>query len=363
MAARRTRQAPEHDLSPRFAKALDDFAVFQSVECGLSENTRLAYRRDLAKFGDFLSRRGCDQFDKITHETTQAFLVALHRKGYRNSTMTRQVTALRVWLRWLHETGRVTRDLTSLLELPKRERNLPGVLNQPTTQTLVTTAVDEKMSLRDRAILELLYGCGLRVSELCGLTENSVDLRAGYVRCMGKGRKERVVPVGQRARDALEAYLEHQRPGLIARGVAGGGLSMSGPARPHRKAAAKRSETADDEIAVVTPRVRKQLPLFLSSRGNPLDRVQVWKVVKRAARLLGIKGKVSPHTLRHCFATHLLEGGANLRVVQDLLGHADLSTTEIYTHVQTDRLRAIHEQCHPRGAAAWSERHEQRRRS
>jgi integrase/recombinase XerD len=344
---------PTHfEVTPVFARSLDAFSVYLTVEGGLAENTRKAYRRDLFKWGDYLRRHGCDDFAALNHELTQGYLVELHRRDYRPSTLARHVVALRMWLRWLHETRQIPRDLTTLLELPKREKNLPHVPNAAEARTLVSTPTAETLALRDRAILELLYGCGLRVSELCSLTENSLDLRVGYVRCMGKGRKERIVPVGRQARDAVEAYLEHERPQLLAARVPA--IGQGGRDTSRRPAA---------PVDPLTPRLRKQLPLFVSRRGNGLDRSQVWRIVKRAARLLGLRGKISPHTLRHCFATHLLEGGANLRVVQELLGHADLSTTEIYTHVQTDRLRKIHEQCHPRGAAAWADRHEQRRRS
>jgi integrase/recombinase XerD len=331
--------APPECTAP-FLATLDGFATYQRVEGGLSENTVAAYRRDLVKWGDFLRRRGLDDWERLTYEVAQDFLVELTGRGYRDSTLARHVVALRMWLRWLFLTRRISRDLTTLLELPKRGRQLPATLNLDRTAELVTApTADDALGLRDRAILELLYGSGLRVSELCGLVENDVNFSVGCVRCLGKGRKERVVPLGSRSRDALEAYLAHERPMLLERARESGRID-----RP------------------LTPRVVKTLPLFLSRTGAALDRTAVWRIVRREATKLGITGKVSPHTLRHSFATHLLEGGADLRVVQELLGHANIATTEIYTHVQVKRLRELHDRYHPRGADAWRRRQEEQRR-
>ncbi len=330
---------PPLECTPAFATSLAGFRVFQSVECGLSENTIRSYRRDLMKLGDFLRRRGVDDWSLLSHELTQDFLVELGKSGYRESTLARHVVALRMWLRWLHETRQVSKDFTTLVELPKRGRPLPQPLNLDRTVDLVTSPnLDGPLGLRDRAILELFYACGLRVSELCGLTENDVNFRVNCVRCMGKGRRERVVPLGSKARDALEAYLEHLRPKLLAQALKAGTLTKP-----------------------LTARNAKQMPLFLSQRGVQLERTAVWRVVRREAVKQGIPGKVSPHTLRHSFATHLLEGGADLRVVQELLGHTSIGTTEIYTHVQLRHLREVHDRCHPRGADAYANRHKRNR--
>jgi integrase/recombinase XerD len=313
--------------APPFVQALAGFHVFQNVECGLSPRTIEAYRRDLLRFGYLLRRKGVEDFAAVTPQIVQAHLIELTQARMRESSIARHVTAIRMFLRWLHAERRIPEDLTAIIELPKRAKRLPEVLNLDRTVELVTSPDPEgPFGLRDRAILELFYASGLRVSELCGLTERSVNLKAGYVRCMGKGRKERVVPVGGKARDALEAYFEHARAGQVLDAARRGRVTL-----PLNQAA------------------RAALPLFLSRTGGPMERTAVWRLVRREAARRGIKGKVSPHTLRHSFATHLLEGGADLRIVQELLGHMSVATTEIYTHVQTKRLREVHRKYHPLG--------------
>jgi len=314
--------------TPKFEQSLDGFRVYQNVELGLSANTIEAYRRDLRRFGAFLRRKGVDDWSQLSSQLIQDYLVEQSALGHKETTLARRVVALRMWLRWLFHTRQIADDWTAVLELPKRWQRLPETLNLDRSVELVTSPdPDHPLALRDRAILETFYACGLRVSELCGLRAGDVNLAAGYLRCMGKGRKERVTPIGRHALDALEAYQEHLRPKLIEQGQRHGRWKT-----PLSKAAAA------------------ALPLFLSRTGGPLERTTVWRLVRREAQRRGIVGKVSPHTLRHSFATHLLEGGADLRVVQELLGHADISTTEIYTHVQSKRLQEIHARCHPRGA-------------
>ncbi len=306
-------------VTPAFEQTLRDFRVFQNVECGHSPRTLEAYERDLREFGDFLRRRRVDDGSDISAALVQGHMIELSARRLRESTIARHVVAIRAWLRWLFHTGRIDADVAGLIELPKRWSRLPATLSLERTIELVTAPDPARaLGLRDRAILELFYACGLRVSELCGLGEPDVNLRSGYVRCMGKGRRERVVPLGQKAADAIEAYVQHLRPVLLARAP---GL-----------------------------KVGARSPLFLSRSGGPIERTAVWRLVRREARRIAAPGKVSPHTLRHSFATHLLEGGADLRVVQELLGHASIATTEIYTHVQTDRLREVHARCHPHGA-------------
>ena len=315
--------------TPRFEQSLAGFRVYQNVELGLAASTVEAYRRDLRRFGAFLHKREIDDWSRLSPELVQDYLVEQSALGHKETTLARRVVALRMWLRWLYLVREIPRDFTSLVELPKRWQRLPLALNLDRTAELVTSPdLDHPLGLRDRAILEMFYACGLRVSELCGLREGDVNLAAGYVRCMGKGRKERVTPIGSQARDALEAYLAHARPKLLEEGAQRG-----------------RWKTP------MTRALRATVPLFLSRTGGPIERTAVWRMVRREAKRRGIIGKVSPHTLRHSFATHLLEGGADLRVVQELLGHVSISTTEIYTHVQTKRLREIHDRCHPRGAA------------
>lgn len=313
--------------TPAFAESLAAFHVYQNVECGASPRTIEAYRRDLTRFGDFLRRRGVDKWSAITPQDIQAHLIELTRAGLKESSIARHLVAVRMWLRWLLTTRQIPDDLTSMIEMPKRWRRLPEVLNLDRTVDLVTSPEPEaELGLRDRAILELFYSSGLRVSELCGLAMRDLNLKAGFVRCMGKGRKERVVPVGGQARDAIEGYCEHCRPALVARAVKAGRVSL--PISKHAAAL---------------------MPLFLSRTGGAIERTAVWRMVRREAARRGISGKVSPHTLRHSFATHLLEGGADLRIVQELLGHASVATTEIYTHVQTRRLKDVHARHHPHG--------------
>jgi integrase/recombinase XerD len=320
-------ESAEFVCLPAFERALSGFHVYQNVECGLSPRTIEAYRHDLRRFGDLLRRKHVEDLSAITPQIVQAHLIELTDARLRESSIARHVTAIRMFLRWMHAAGRVPVDLTTTIELPKRVKRLPEVLNLDRTVELVTSPdLDREFGLRDRAILELFYACGLRVSELCGLTERDVNLKAGYVRCMGKGRKERVVPVGGKARDAIEAYSEHARPAQIVTASEKGRVKLP-----------------------LSPAARAAMPLFLSRTGGPMERTAVWRLVRREAGRRGIKGKVSPHTLRHSFATHLLEGGADLRVVQELLGHTSVATTEIYTHVQTKRLREVHRKFHPHG--------------
>ncbi|MBU0640132.1 MAG: site-specific tyrosine recombinase XerD [Planctomycetes bacterium] len=332
--------AAERICTPAFQQSLAAFRVYQNVECGLAANTIQAYRRDLQRFGDFLRRRSIDDWSHITPALVQDYLVELSAGDYRETTLARHVVAVRMWLRWLHLTRQIPTYVTALLDLPECWQRLPQTLNLERTAELVTSPdLERPFGLRDRALLELLYACGLRVSELCSLTPRDVNLRVGYLRCMGKGRRERVVPIGQPARDALEAYNAHQRPRLLRKCIESG--RCAGPLTRANAAA---------------------MPLFLSRSGGALERTAVWRIVRREALRRGIPGKTSPHTLRHSFATHLLEGGADLRIVQELLGHVDISTTEIYTHVQTDHLKEVHARCHPRGEAGLAARREEVRR-
>jgi integrase/recombinase XerD len=324
---RRTHAAQRFQFTAHFGDALDGFHVFQNVECGLSANTIAAYRRDLERFGDYLRRRGVDEWSTISPEVIHGHLIELTADKLKESTIARHVVALRMWLRWLHETKRVAHDLTTQIELPKRWKRLPETLNLDRTVELVTSPdPDHELGLRDRAILELFYACGLRVSELCALRLRDVNLKAEYVRCMGKGRKERIVPLGGQARDALDVYVSQLRPTLLQKGLQSG--RIEGP---------------------LTPNASASLPLFISRTGGAIERTAVWRMVRREATRRGIRGKVSPHMIRHSFATHLLEGGADLRIVQELLGHVSVATTEIYTHVQTKRLKELHAECHPHG--------------
>ncbi|QOJ13587.1 MAG: tyrosine recombinase [Planctomycetia bacterium] len=318
------------ECSAAFQRDLEQFRVHLNIERGLSPRTLDAYRRDLLRLGDFLRRRGIDEWQRITPMLLQGHLVEMTGAGYRESSLARHVAALRVWLRWLHETRRITDDVAGFLESPRQWQRLPQTLSIERTVELVSAPDPEhELHLRDRAMLELFYSSGLRVSELCGLTPADVNMRGGFVRVMGKRRRERIVPIGGAALEALTAYIESLRSGLLDLAADRGRIE-----RP------------------ISPRASARYPLFLSRTGGPIERTAVWRMVRREATRKGIATKVSPHTLRHSFATHLLEGGANLRTVQELLGHANIATTQIYTHVQTERLADEHARFHPHGAGA-----------
>jgi integrase/recombinase XerD len=279
-------------------------------ERGLSPNTTAAYGRDLAQFCRFLDASGVKAPSEITVGTVLAFQSRLMREGLAASSMARKVSAIRTFLAFVYREGGMERPLAGL-ETPKKERRLPSVLTTSEVERLLAqpdTATPE--GLRDRAMLELLYATGLRVSELVGLRPENVRLGAGFVRCMGKGSKERVVPFGSEAARWVQRYLEDGRPRHNPDGSA--------------------------------------VHLFLTARGGAVTREQFWERVQTYAREAGIRRKVSPHTLRHSFATHLLQGGADLRSIQEMLGHSDIATTQIYTRVDDSHLARVFERCHPR---------------
>ncbi|NOY45647.1 MAG: site-specific tyrosine recombinase XerD [Deltaproteobacteria bacterium] len=290
---------------------LDAFLDHLAVERGLSPRTVEAYARDLGRFQTFLEARGQDLTGAAGTDVV-AFLRAEKRRGVSGRTLARRVSALRGFFRFLSREGAVLRDPTARLASPKAWRTLPHALSPQDAAALVEgPRGEDPLALRDRAILELLYGSGLRVSELCDLTLGFVDLSMGYVRVVGKGSKERVVPLGERAAEALGAYLDRARPRLL--------------------------------------RGRKRCDaVFVSRLGRRMSRQSVWNLVKKRCLEAGVPPSTSPHTLRHSFATHLLEGGADLRSVQMMLGHADLATTQVYTHVTRRRLAELVRRHHPR---------------
>lgn len=291
---------------------LTAFRDHLSLEAGHSDHTIVAYQRDLRRLVEFLVTRGVREPERITAADLRDFVFLLKDLGLSGSTIRRNISAVRTWFGFLAGEGLVTRDPSERLETPKRWRTLPETLSVAEIQRLLETpSVDEPLAWRDRALLELAYGAGLRVSELCQLGLGDLQLQDGLVRAFGKGRKERLVPIGRPVISALSVYLHTLRP-TLDRGASEGRL-------------------------------------LLNARGRPLSRVGAWGIVRRRAQQAGITKRVTPHTLRHSFATHLLEGGADLRAVQEMLGHADLSTTQIYTHVDRDYLRSVHQRFHPRG--------------
>lgn len=302
-----------------------DFLLFLRIECGLAANTVEAYGRDIRDFIGFMNQRGIAEPGGLTQRIVVEYVRSLTaERGLSATTVTRLISTLRVFARWMRSTGRVQTDLAELVERPHKWRRLPGVLSPMDLRRLIEApappdAVDEHtlpLWMRDRAILELMYASGLRASEVLSIKLGDIMERARSVRVIGKGQKQRVVPMGVPAQEALAAYLRDCRPRLVT---------------------AERAAERRDGGCV-----------FLSKNGRPLTRARLQIIVRDSARLAGL-GHVHPHMLRHSFATHLLAGGADLRVVQELLGHASIATTEIYTHVDRSQLKAMHARCHPRG--------------
>jgi integrase/recombinase XerD len=302
------------DLRERAARdfGLEGFRDFLALESGHSANTVEAYLRDLGRLAEFAASKGVREPGQVTRPLLREFVYLLKDLGLSAATIRREVSAIRTYYAFLVGEGRVPADPSDRLESPRRGRVLPDTLSVREVESLLATAhLDQPLAWRDRALLELGYGAGLRVSELCGLSTTDLLLTENLVRVFGKGGKERLVPIGRTVIGAVSVYLHQLRPELD-RGASGGRV-------------------------------------LLNARGRPLSRVGAWGIVKRAAAGAGIRKRVTPHTLRHSFATHLLEGGADLRAVQEMLGHADLSTTQIYTHVDREYLRSVHKRFHPRG--------------
>jgi integrase/recombinase XerD len=296
--------APGHPLIDRFLDSL-------WLEKGLADNTRASYRSDLALFNGWLEGRGIE-LRNAGREAILDHLAWRLENGYQARSTARLLSGLRGFYRYLLREGDIAVDPTLRIELPRVGRPLPKAISEADVEALLAAPdIDDPLGLRDRAMLEVLYACGVRVSELVGLTLEQVSLRQGVLRAFGKGRKERLVPLGEEALAWLERYLREARGTLLA-------------GRPCDA-------------------------LFPSQRGEQMTRQTFWHRIKLHARTAGISTSISPHTLRHAFATHLLNHGADLRTVQMLLGHSDLSTTQIYTHIARARLQALHAMHHPRG--------------
>lgn len=281
------------------------------VEKGLAENTVAAYRRDLAKLAKFAATRSLAT-RTMRRDDVVEFLGSLYKQGLDSRSVARHLVTLRNFYRFALTEGWMKTDPTLNLESPKIWKSLPGCLTMEEVDRLLAQPdTATRLGVRDKALLELLYSTGLRVSELLGLRMGDVDMQSGCLRCIGKGNKERLVPVGKQAISAIAAYVRDARPQLVGR--------------------------------------RAPAPyLFLNVRGGKLSRVGFWKILKQYGKLTGLHRKLSPHKLRHSFATHLLERGADLRSVQLMLGHADISTTQIYTHVIQERLKQVYKAHHPR---------------
>ena len=333
---------------------LTGFLSYLAVERGLAQNTAEAYRRDLEDAERFLSRRGSCLRD-FDDEAARAFLQSCTRRGKSTKTVARRLAALRAFLRYqVVAGGRQARDVQKILdrlERPKPSRDLPRTLTRSQVAKLLRTPNrSTPLGVRDAAMLELLYASGLRASELCRLKISDFNVFLGVVRVFGKGSKERMVPVGKPAAEAISEYLREVRPTLMTPQPAlrSNAATAGSCGATHRRPlpAPQRGRRTSSRTSQASSRAGDLL--FLSRSGKPLERVALWPIVLRHARSCALLKEVSPHTLRHCFATHLLGGGADLRVVQELLGHSDVSTTQIYTHVDSDRLRDIHRRFHPR---------------
>jgi integrase/recombinase XerD len=292
-----------------------DFLAYLEFERGLSRNTLEAYRSDLLQFGAFLARRGTDALS-AEHSDLAAFLDELaagsaDRPAVAPATLQRKAACLRSFYRHLRREGELERDPTADLRAPRKSQKLPQVLTRAEVARLLAAPLgSDPAMLRDRALLELMYACGLRASEAIGREMGDIDLQVGVLRARGKGAKERIVPIGREAVLATRAYLDRGRPALVG--------------------------------------LRDEPRLIVNRRGGGLTRQGLYKIVQRYARAAGLEGRMSPHTLRHTFATHLLAGGCDLRSLQEMLGHADIATTQIYTHLSAERLKDAYFKAHPR---------------
>ncbi len=299
-------------MSDRLLEGLDAFLAFAALEKGLSDNTIQAYQSDIEQFTVFASNKcGRSDWTEIEGSDVSDWIYELSEGNLSNATLCRKLSALRVLTKFLLREERIERSFMELVTGPKLRRKMPSSLTIQEVEVLLEAPdLTTPQGLRDRAILELLYSSGLRVSELCGSLLQQIDIANGAIKVYGKGSKERVVPMGLQAVLALSGYLDQGRPGLV---------------KPKTGSAC-----------------------FISNRGTPISRKTVWALVKRYAEAVGIEKPVKPHGLRHSFATHLLTGGADLRVIQELLGHADISTTQIYTTVEAHRVKTAHDEYHPR---------------
>jgi len=305
---------PQSAANARFESLVLDFLSYLELERGLSRNTLNAYRTDLLQYGEFLAGHDLDALAARPADISD-FLADLATGNGRPpcsaATIHRKAACLRSFYKHLRRDELIGDDPTAALSAPRRAKKLPQVLNYPEVQKLLAAPTgSEPTALRDRALLETMYGCGLRASETIGLELADVDLAEGLLRARGKGSKERLVPLGRQAIAAIGAYLRGGRPKLVGE--------------------------------------RHEPKLFVNFRGGPLSRQGLYKIVQRNARTAGLGGLMSPHTLRHSFATHLLAGGCDLRAVQEMLGHADISTTQMYTHLSGEQLKDVYFRSHPR---------------
>jgi integrase/recombinase XerD len=290
---------------------IEEFLNYLAVERGLAKNTLMAYRRDLGFYQEFLQKRGAKDNGIIKREWITDYMFDQKKRGLATTSISRSLAAIKMFHRFLVRDNLCQEDPTTLIEAPKLWKRVPDVLSMKEVEAMILAASGRDwQSVRDLAILELFYASGMRVSELSDLRLESLNLEAGFVKCVGKGSKERIVPVGKQAREAVARYLQKVRPKLVKNAA--------------------------------------EMHLFVSRLGKRISRQSVWMLIRGYARKANIKKTIKPHTLRHSFATHMLEHGADLRSVQEMLGHSDIATTQIYTHVDKERLRSVHKEFHPR---------------
>ena len=290
---------------------LDEFLNFLSVERGLSKNTIISYRTDLASFISHMEDKGTADIDKIKRDDITQYMLCQKDKGLSGNSISRALVAIKMFYKFLAQERFIKDDVAGILESPKLIRPLPNVLSAAEVDKLLHSPdVRNWMGIRDKAALELMYATGMRVSEMVELETTTLNLDVGFIKCKGEGDKERIVPIGSHAASAISRYMQKVRPSLL--------------------------KNKDDRH------------LFISRLGKKVSRQSFWKMIKKYAKKARIKKDIMPHTLRHSFATHLLERGADLRVVQEMLGHSDIATTQIYTHINKERLKSIHKQFHPR---------------
>jgi integrase/recombinase XerD len=295
-------------------KTLEHFSGFLSMEKGLRPNSISAYNSDLRDFIAFLNDNNCASFTSVTRDEILKYLGACKQRGMESSSLARRLVAIKVLFRYLFQEKILKTDITDVMDSPKLWRLLPDFLSFSEIESMLKVFPDtgkDPLVFRNRTLLEVIYACGLRVSEAAGLRTDNILSGQTILRVTGKGDKERIIPIGRKALNLLEKYVREIRPQLV------------------------KSST--------------EPTVFLSKTGKPLNRERIWAIVKDAALRAGINKNIFPHTLRHSFASHLLENGADLRIIQEMLGHADISTTQIYTHVDQKRLLNVHKQFHPRG--------------
>ncbi len=294
-------------------KQLEEFVEYLMLERGLSENTISAYKTDLISFLEFLSEKNIVAYRNLKRNDIINYLSECKDKGLEPATLARRLVSIKVFFKFLLQEEVILENITDVMESPKLWRLLPNFISSKEVEALINAYPlgEDYLIFRNRAIIELLYSCGLRVSELTNLRIDSIHKEENVIRVLGKGSKERIVPIGSKAKELILEYKNRIRPKLI--------------------------------------KDAKEVSLFISRNGKKLDRERIWGIIKEAAILAGINKNIHPHTLRHSFASHLLENGADLRIIQEMLGHADISTTQIYTHIDNKKLLNIHKKFHPRG--------------